>query len=222
MRNSQTITVVSLFLFLLSSSLYSQSVCEKLNVVNVSPDTSQSGEYVVSISYKAGSNELLSYPRVINVIDCKGDTIATGGMFYFGQLGATTQAYPIKLTTKDSMGCYPLTATFVANNTSGGSDTCKLVFGTTGVEDDSNDKTKPPHTLSIALYPNPATDELVIATPDYRTTQQFPIVDACGRICFEGTITSAQTRIDTRFLAPGVYAIVLNNTSTKMFVVGMR
>lgn len=211
-----------MFVFLLSSTLHSQSVCEKLNVMNVSPDTSQSGEYVVSISYKAGSNELLSYPRVINVIDCKGDTIATGEMFYFGQLGATTQAYPIKLTTKDSMGCYPLTATFVANNTSGGSDTCKLVFGTTGVEDDSNDKTKPPHTLSIALYPNPATDELVIVTSDYRTAQQFQMVDACGRICFEGTITSARTRIDTRFLAPGVYAIVLNNTSTRMFVVGMR
>lgn len=222
MRNTRTITVVSLFLFLLASTLHSQSVCEKLHVVNVSPDTSQSGGYVVSIAYKAGSNELLGYPRVINVIDCKGDTIATGEMFYFGQLGATTQAYPIKLTTKDSMGCYPLTATFVANNTSGGSDTCKLVFGTTGVEDDSNDKTKPPHTLSIALYPSPATDELVIATPDYRTEHQFRIVDACGRICFEGTITSARTRIDTRFLAPGVYAVVLDNTTTKVFMVGVR
>jgi hypothetical protein len=219
MRNTRTMTLVSLFIFLLASTLHSQSVCEKLHVVNVSPDTSQSGEYVVSIAYKAGSNELLSNPRVINVIDCKGDTIATGEMFYFGQLGATTQAYPIKLTTKDSMGCYPLTATFVANNTSGGSDTCKLVFGTTGVEDDSNDKTNPPHTLSIALYPNPATDELVIATPDYRTAQQFQIVDACGRICFEGTITSARTRIDTRFPAPGVYGLVINNVPAITFVV---
>jgi hypothetical protein len=219
MRNTRTITVVSLFLFLLASTLYSQSVCEKLIVVNVSPDTSQSGGYVVSIAYKAGSNELLGYPRVINVIDCQGDTIATGEMFYFGQLGATTQAYPIKLTTKDSMGCYPLTATFVANNTSGGSDTCKLVFGTTGVEDDSNDKTKPPHTLSIALYPNPATDELVIVSSDYRTAQQFRIVDARGRTHYDGTITSAHTRIDTRFLAPGVYGLVINNVTAITFLV---
>jgi hypothetical protein len=108
----------------------------------------------------------------------------------------------------------------------GGSDTCTLVFGTTGVEDEASGEEKSDEKSDeispFTLHPNPVTDALLIETQDYRTAQQFRIVDACGRTFFEGTITSAQTRIDTRFLAPGVYGIVLNNTATKMFVVGMR
>jgi hypothetical protein len=222
MRYSRTITVVSLFVFLLASTLYSQSVCEKFNVVNVSPDTSQSGGYVVSIFYNSTSKDFIGYPRVTAVKDCNGDTVGTGDMFYFGQIGATTQAYPIKLRSKGSITCYPLTLTFVSTNTMGGSDTCTLVFGTTGVEDEASGEEKSDEISPFTLHPNPATDALLIETQDYSTAQQFRIVDACGRKFFEGTITSAHTRIDTRFLAPGVYAVVFDNTTTKVFMVGMR
>lgn len=222
MLNTRTITIVSLLLFSFSNTIHSQSVCEKLNVVNVSPDTSKSGGYVVSMYFNSMSKDFINYPRVIAVTDCKGDTVATGEMFYFGQIGATTQAYPIELTSKGVITCYPLKITFVCTNTMGGSDTCILVFGTTDVEDEASGKAKSAENSSVNLYPNPATDELVIVSQDYRIAQQFRIVDACGRIYFEGTITSVRTRIDTGFLASGVYAVVFDNTTTKVFMVGMR
>ena len=178
-------TIHQILLFILASlsgfgSLFSQSTdCSVFEIYSVVPDTSNSISYQIAIHYSADSQQIISYPHVSAVLDCHGDTVATGSLFYFGQLGATTQDYPVMLTGNGSMTCFPLTSIFIYGNDTGGTDTCYLSFGAVGVQDfkHRNDE--------YLVYPNPTSHTLHIA--NLTELVDFRVLDLSGKTVLCGT-----------------------------------
>ena len=190
--------------------------CSTLVVEGIFPDTTNVGQYMVRVHWDAPSKDLLSYPRVVVVTDCNGDTAATGKDFYFGQLGTTTQDYPVTVQGKGSLNCFPLKAVFLSMNSSGSTDTCVLVFGTTSVDTHIFD------TPELRLLPNPVTNMLEVTSNLSVGIRHYSIRDLNGTTTAEGTMYGPSLRINTSCFSPGVYMISLDNKASKLFVVGYR
>ncbi len=80
----------------------------------------------MGIEFQANTTQMIGYPYISVMTDCMGDTIAKGQMFYFGQIGKTTQDFPVELIKANY--CEPLNVTFIYLNENR-TDTCKFIFG---------------------------------------------------------------------------------------------
>jgi hypothetical protein len=69
-----------------------------------------------------------------------------------------------------------------------------------------------PEFSSFTLYPNPATDNLIVQTEkEFTGTQTFVIHDLSGRLVHTQQLTSRRTVISTMHLAPGVYSCTMTD-----------
>ena len=118
--------------------------CDLFTVTGLEPDTFDVNSTLINIEMAGGVSDFANYPYIPAVTDCNGDTVATGGMFFFGQIGGTEQGYPVSLLAEDV--CLPLTIEFVFGNDLFETDTCLLTFGgnnlcdlftVTGIEPDT-------------------------------------------------------------------------------------
>ena len=190
---------------------FSQSFfCSAFSIMNVYPDSINPGDYQLSIQCIAGPNEFASYPVVSSVVDCNGDTVATGGLFYFGQLGQTTQDYPVTLTGNGDINCYPLTASFIINYEPGFTDTCQLTYGSTGNVSAFQELEQ------FTSYPNPAVDEITLLSGPNFTGTTYTICDTFGKTVLTGRIIAEQTSIELLGLAEGLYFLNARNVSHKI------
>jgi hypothetical protein len=214
----KTIRVIGSVLFVISlaPTCFSQTFfCSAFSVTNVYPDTINPGDYQLSIQCIAGPNEFVSYPFVPIVLDCNGDTVATGGMFYFGQLGQTTQDYPVTLTGNGDITCYPLTASFIINYEPGFTDTCQLTYNSTGLATETYDI----HTFSIS--PNPAYNQITLtSSPDF-IGAPYAILDLTGKMVASGVIDAEHISIDTWGLSDGIYILNTKDISRKIWKRGI-
>jgi hypothetical protein len=205
----KTIRVMGSLLFVVTfaSTCFSQTFfCSAFSVTNVYPDTINPSDYQISIQCIAGPNEFVSYPFVPTLLDCNGDTVATGGMFYFGQLGQTTQDYPVTLTGNGDITCYPLTASFIINYEPGFTDTCQLSYGINGLETTSEAKE------ILSIYPNPVNDVLCIEGLQENLDGDFKILNTIGQVVMEDVIAE---KIKIESLPMGSYLIVISNEKMK-------
>jgi hypothetical protein len=128
-----------------SASLNAQTMtCDWFTVTGLEPDTFDINNTLIQIEMEGGIADFVNYPHIASVSDCTGDTVATGGLFFFGQIGGTEQGYPVNGISDDV--CFPLTIEFIYSNDLFEADTCLLTFdGTnlcelftiTGIESDS-------------------------------------------------------------------------------------
>ena len=58
----------------------------------------------------------------------------------------------------------------------------------------------------VAIYPNPGSDHLTIATPLFKSTN-YSVHDVQGKIVLSGTLESTQTTLDIRGLEQGFYLV---------------
>lgn len=190
---------------------FSQSFfCSSFSIMNVYPDTINPGDYQLSIQCIAGPNEFASYPIVSSVVDCNGDTVATGGLFYFGQLGQTTQDYPVTLTGNGDINCYPLTASFIINYDPGFTDTCQLTYGSTGQVQTIQEREQ------FTSYPNPAGDQITLLSGPIFTGTTYTISDTFGKTVLTGRIIAEHTSIELLGLSEGLYFLNARNVSHKI------
>jgi len=201
---------------ILSVQSFAQPDCGRLIIEGVFPDTSNVGQYLVRVRWDAPSKDVLSYPRVVVVTDCNGDTAATGKNFYFGQLGTTTQDYPVTVQGKGTLNCFPLKAVFLSMNSSGSTDTCVLVFGTTSVDTHIFD------TPELRLLPSPVTNTLEVTSNIGVGIRHYSIRDLSGRTIAEGAMNGPSLIINTSCFTPGVYFMSLDNKASQMFVVSTK
>ena len=125
---TKTLIIIVFILLNYCSTLFAQSVnCSDFSVIGVNPDTLNPNGYIVSIQFNATSNVFINYHQVSAVLDCNGDTVATGGLSFFGQFGQTTNDYPV--TVSGSLACEPLNVVFVYSEDNFNDDTCLLTFG---------------------------------------------------------------------------------------------
>jgi hypothetical protein len=183
---------------------YTQTIsCAEFSITQFYPDSLNTNDYQISIQGSSGPLEMVNYPHVAAVLDCNGDTVATGGLFWFGQLGETIQDYPVTLTGNGSMACYPLTAIFIYGLDAGIEDTCFLSYGIVGLNASlsniSND----------LIYPNPS--NLFIQLGEIPETD-FKILNTVGLIEMIG---KTQGVINVEFLNSGAYFLELSDGQSK-------
>jgi hypothetical protein len=190
--------VISL-VFFGTTSTYAQTIpCSNFTITGSYPDTLNPNDYQISINFNAGSNEIVNYPYISAILDCNGDTVAIGGLFYFAQLGQTTQDYPVTLVDTSSW-CDPLTAVFIyGSGPLNEEDTCLFNFqaasiiGITEVE-------------KITVYPNPAMDLLHFSTSNEFHGKYYEIVNQMGGVIKKGVVNSKDNGIEIQTLSPGFY-----------------
>jgi len=66
---------------------------------------------------------------------------------------------------------------------------------------------------SFSLFPNPATDVIIIDLKEELIGSNFVITDNAGRIIKTGQINYASTQIDILDLSPGIYVLAINGKS---------
>jgi hypothetical protein len=80
--------------------IFSQTIsCSNFSITGIYPDTINPNDYQISLNFNANQSEFVAYPHFSAVLNCNGYTLATGDLFYFGQLGQTVQDYPVTITS---------------------------------------------------------------------------------------------------------------------------
>lgn len=196
-----------------SLPLLAQSInCSDFSVLAISPDTLNSNGYLVRVHFNADSNSFVNYPHVLAVLDCNGDTVATGGMFFFGQLGQTSADYPI--TVSGSLDCEPLSLVFVYGDDNLTYHTCLLSFGTsTGL---SNEFQK---IDAFSIFPNPSKDHLNIQSTINQIGVSFYVYDGTGRLMLSRKLISENTLVDMSNLSKGMYFFILGDDMRQTYKV---
>ena len=184
-------TKLIIFLFALSpfASIGQNITCSNFCITNIALDTNSANGFDIQISIQMTGDPFSAvyYPHVSSLIDINGDTIATGGLFYFGQPGSTTQDYPVTLVPGATYTPgLVYTAIFIHVD-----DTCTLTFPcTTSLTDEDS------FTSNITLYPNPTTDFITIQSPLNFGDKPaiITIIDQTGRVVkiFESTSGTIQ------------------------------
>jgi hypothetical protein len=59
----------------------------------------------------------------------------------------------------------------------------------------------------LQLYPNPATDQLMVSVPGTHPQGQVQVIDAHGALVLSRSIKDASTTLDVGMLAPGLYLV---------------
>lgn len=190
------------------SALFGQTAnCSDFLVVGVSPDTLNTNGYNVSIQFNASPDVFINYPYVSALLDCNGDTVATGSMAFFGQVGQTTNDFPI--TVNGSLACEPLTAVFVFDN-----DTCLLTLGATaGISNFSE------AIGEFFIFPNPSINQFIIQTNPSQIGTSYLVYDHTGKLMLTGKINSENTSVDLSNFSNGMYFLKIGENLAEIFKV---
>lgn len=186
------------------SNLRAQSIsCSNFTVKHFSLDTLKGTTMQMGIEFQANVNQMVGYPHVSLITDCNGDSVAVGQMFYFGQLGGTSQDYPVTLLKSDY--CEPLKATFIYLNESK-TDTCYFFFGKS-----ANKKTFSQNLFEV--FPNPSTDKVTVKFKNHASNHEIEIFDFLGRRVFSSIVSEDIDVLDLHKLPSGQYVLKADGNS---------
>jgi hypothetical protein len=183
---------------LLSATSIAQALnCDLFTITSIEPDSLNANNTIINIQMAGNSNDFINYPFIPVVWDCNGDTVATGNMFFFGQMGQSTLGYPVTALSDDV--CLPITLQFVYGDEQLVNDTCLLTFGGNTLSAQSLTDN------NLAIYPNPTTDHVRINTHAQLTNSPFTLFDATGRAVLSGKFIEGGTTLSLEGLPAGVY-----------------
>lgn len=177
--------------------------CNDFAITAINNDAQNTEVLQVSIVYNGTENSFINYPYIAALLDCNQDTIGSGDLYWFGQFGQSVQDYPVTVT--DASDCGPFTAFFVYSNDNGELDTCALSFSFSRINDSE--------LSSIAVYPNPFSDELIIRNED--NANNYQIFDGYGRVVRSERLTGILHKVDTESLPNGIYFIAVYGKDRK-------
>ena len=197
----KNLAIVFCVLILGITITFSQTIpCSNFAITGSYPDTLNPNDYQITINFNAGQNDFVDYPHVSAVLDCNGDTVATGGLFYFGQFGQTTQDYPVTIIDTTNW-CQPLTAVFIyGQGFLGEIDTCLLPFQLASITDLLE-------VQNTMIYPNPTTERISVTVSIELLGSIFQIVNHVGQVMIEGKVNSNNEKIDVKSLSTGFYSL---------------
>lgn len=207
------------FQLTLAAALHAQSeYCDYLSITQFMLDEETPNQWLVTIAFNAESNAFISYPVIDAMFDTNGDTIATGSLFFFGQLGGGFQNYPVTPVDGATPTSFSITFSFLNGDVN---ESCTLFYNLPiSVEPTLA-------TASIRAFPNPMGDQLHIAFPLALEGSRYRCVNALGQTISTGlvgradnmsldamatnTSASFNVSIETPSWPSGVYYIVLEN-----------
>jgi hypothetical protein len=187
--------------------------CAQFSVLSTSADTTNTNTLWYAVRYGAASNSFVSYPYIAFVLDCNGDTLSKGNMYYFGQIGQTTQAYPVTQTGKGNPNCYPHKIALVYNSGSGNFDTCNYTFTSTSIANKSSSE------QLIQCHTNPVQNALELTFKSIAIGDHIKIQNTLGQVVLKQMIHSLQQTFDISCLPKGVYFVSVEALKTTVLKV---
>lgn len=199
--------IAALAVIFWATSAVAQSIsCDSFTITSIEPDTFDVGSTLIHIQMEGSNMNFINYPYIPLVLDCTGDSVATGNTFFFGQIGQTTQGYPVSLLDADV--CFPITIQFVYGNEQFFNDTCLLTYGTTGlsIAQERDDE--------MNVYPNPTAGHVQLCTTSALIGEPFVVLNQLGSTVLQGVLLSMNTRLDLSGLSSGLYIVRVGGEST--------
>jgi hypothetical protein len=194
-----------LFLLIQTSIIgYTQVTCNDFTVQQIQMDATQQN-WEITIFLDADSTAFINYPFVALMVNAAGDTVAQGGLEYFGQFGQTTNVFHPSVIMGDPS--FEGDIYFVYD-----SDTCVFNTANLGIFTDASFS-------ELIAYPNPTSSELRWNVADQEVLS-LAVYDAQGRCIHQGKQT-AQIRVDQ--WPVGVYVYRLETSKgyfSRSFVIG--
>ena len=185
------------------SALPTPLACADFIPIDIESDLTNT---LINISMQGTGNTYITYPAIAYVTDCSGDTIATGFSNSAGQIGLSTQGYPI--TALANPVCYPISIMFIYGNTNFQTDTCLLTLNNpTGNQAYAFIKS------TIGIFPNPSNNTITLRSIDYLNENIYSIYDHQGKLITSGPILSENTFLNISSLSNGLYFIKIGNDS---------
>lgn len=196
------VSVLGLFM----SWSYGQTLsCSELSVVAYAPDSANPNVYQFTIQTQGTQSDFINYPFISSVLDCNGNLVGSGNLFWFGQFGQSVQQYPVNLSGPGSIDCYPLSVSFVYQDNMGMADTCQLLLSSNTASID------PEETVAVPLiFPNPTSGKFTLSLGENHESSGFTLLDLSGKKVLSGKLNAPDTTIDVTDLWPGTYLIVLD------------
>lgn len=196
-----------IFLFLTSFSFgvitIAQNItCDNFNITGIGENPSNTNELLISIQFNGNPSDYIGYPFVSVLTGANGDTIGTGNMFYFGQLGGTAQDYPVVLNASADTSQFTAMFVFLNGNIA---DTCYFSYPAV-----ANIKQISHNSEGLKIWPNPAENKLEIEWLNHPGSTEYQLIDLSGRVVSKGVVQNGLTNIDLSQIESGHYRIVLN------------
>jgi hypothetical protein len=183
------------------SGLPSPLLCDDFMPIDIQVDQSNTQ---INITMQGTENSYIFNPSISFVTDCEGDTIATGFINYSGQIGLSTQGYPI--TSTGNSVCYPVIVEFIYVNTNSETDTCFLTLeNTNGAPELSIFES------NLSIFPNPASNEVTIQTNKALQGKKYFIYDYHGKLILSGKLISENTFIEINKFSNGLYILKIDD-----------
>jgi hypothetical protein len=178
--------------------LRSQTInCNSFCVTGIYYDSTNSNSAYVDIYMLGNQNDFANYPFVSFILDSNGDTIATGTLNFFGQIGNTTTVYPVTANPGINFNAGTYTLYFLYDTVA-----CTLTYPCpTQSMNESN------YTHEIKLFPNPAHEELQISLSDFYEGKpvHFELSDITGNKIQSTDLIQQQSKIDLGKITSGIY-----------------
>ena len=182
--------------------------CDWFTVTGLEPDTFNLNNTLVQIEMAGGVSDFINYPFIPAVTDCNGDTVATGDMFLFGQIGGTETGYPVSAISDDV--CFPLTIQFVYSDNFLVADTCLFTYGSTNLSSRFDTFNQ------LNVYPNPTSGDVQIESSWALSNTPYIVTDQMGKIILQGNLNSTNMRLDMERFSSGIYMLRVKNEVVKV------
>jgi hypothetical protein len=195
-------------IFWATTALTQGITCDTFTITSIEPDTFDVGNTLVNIQMEGSDMNFINYPYIPLVLDCTGDSVATGSLSFFGQIGQTTQGYPVSLLDADV--CFPITIQFVYGNEQLLNDTCLLTYGTSGL----SIAQERDHEMNV--YPNPTAGHVQLGTTSSLVGEPYVVLNQLGSTVLQGVLLSMNTRLELSEMSAGIYIVRVGAESTRM------
>jgi hypothetical protein len=167
----------------------------------------------VTIFFEGEHDDFINYPYVSAVVDANGDTVATGIVDFFGQIGNTSQDYNINTTLGSIPDTFTASVHFYYDTSY-----CILPYPctSTGIDEDFGEAIH-------AIYPNPASSVVTLNFKEDFTGLKIDLFMSTGECISQfKNVNGRQFRLETEGLQAGLYILSIHNgakwTSKKFLV----
>jgi len=193
-----TLTILVASLFTITSTAQNFT-CDQLTITSIGPDEFDVNNTLINIQMGGSNMDFINYPYIPVIWDCNGDSVSSGQVFFFGQIGQTTQGYPVSELSADV--CYPITVQFVFGNLDFETDTCLLTYDTSALSVQLIKEDE------FTLFPNPTAGDVQLNIAEQLIGTNYTLLDATGRDVLTDKIRSASTTLSLESLPAGVYML---------------
>lgn len=204
------LNLLSVLLFLALSQIHAQVYsCDSFCVENIYIDTA--GQMIVAVHFASDENDIIHYPHIEAVVNQSGDTVATGDLYFFGQVGGTTSEHPAATTLDEIPDGFSAFVTFSFNDTF-----CILSYPcmTTGIEVVSGQ--------DLLISPNPMITNAIISLDGTMANGSFRLYNLQSMLLREKPFNGSRIYLQRENLISGLYILVIQSgdiiLSTKILV----